>query len=111
MKKLLLTSIAALFLATGTAQASPIYKWQCGKHAVTIQYKPPWQTSDGESFYAYIQFEPRFPSDDIHFKWDRNKLNVKEIPDGDWPTYTGGKAWLNGKRCKVYVPGKTKSDA
>jgi len=32
MKKLLLTGVAALFLATGAAHAGPFYKWQCGEY-------------------------------------------------------------------------------
>ena len=36
MKKLLLTSIAALFLATGTAHASRYNNWKCGD-TITLQ--------------------------------------------------------------------------
>ena len=112
--KLLLAGIAALFLATGAAHAGPFYKWQCGEYTVTVQHKPPQQTSN-DRFYGYIQIEPYLPSHDVHFKWnlDPNAPNAKEVddPEGvDWGTFTGGKASLNGKRCKDYVPIKTKRD-
>jgi len=44
---------------------------------------------------------------------DPNAPNAKEVddPEGvDWGTFTGGKASLNGKRCKDYIPIKTKRD-
>jgi len=53
MKTLLIT-IAALLLATGAAHAGPFYKWQCGEYTVTVQHKPPQQTSNDRS-YGYIR--------------------------------------------------------
>jgi hypothetical protein len=90
-----------IFVALRPAQATPKYKWQCGQYIVTLHAS----SAGSEEPYASIVFEPRFPGGDIHFKWDRNNIPAKRVdePD-DWAIFTGGKAFLDGKRCKDYVP-------
>src|SRR5262249_53313937 len=111
MKKTLLTSIASLFLATGAAHATPIYKWQCGQYTVILHASSVGAPETQR--YAYIMFKALFPpGQDVHFKWPHSgapKL-IDDPTEEDWAVFTGGKAFLNGKRCKDYVPIKTKSD-
>jgi hypothetical protein len=51
-----------------------------------------------------------FPPGEIRFWWDRSHPPAKQVDEpGDWATFTGSKAFLNGKRCKDYVYVKPKS--
>ena len=102
MKKLLLTSIAALLMATSAARATPQYKWQSGQYTVTLHASG----VGSEEPWASITFEPRFPSGDIRFKWDRGHPPAKPVDEpGDYATFTGGKVFLNGKRCNEQMFG------
>jgi hypothetical protein len=102
MKRALALTLAVAVLASNahTASAAPYYKWQCGQYTVILH---------GSSFgspepYASIVFEPHVPSRDIHFKWDLDHSPLKQVDEpADWATFTGGVAYLNGKRCKDYV--------
>src|SRR5215472_12791522 len=89
MKKLLLTSIAALFLATGAAQAEPCVGglgtqhtsdtrgiWQCGDVCVRVY---------GNAPKRYVEIDG--VDKDVHFKWGYSKTDPF-------------KATLNGRRCK-----------
>jgi hypothetical protein len=79
MKKLLFTvSVAALFLATGTAHASWGDVWQCGKIKVTREWSP------AETFEPQITFDGKI-------KRFRFKL------------LSHGRAKLNGKLCKRLI--------
>jgi hypothetical protein len=88
MKRLLLVSIATLFLAPGTARAHECDTehtsdlrniWQCGKICVTT-HGPPLNRS--LSIDDFVQGESGGGSIDFRFK------------------YSKGKATLNGKQCK-----------
>ena len=107
MKKLLLTGIAALFLATGTVHAKPVIKWQCGRTVVSL-HESSFGTPD-EHYSVNISFKPAVRRN-YSFEWNP-KFERKEIKEpnpteteGDWGVATGGKAYLNGKPCKDYVP-------
>jgi hypothetical protein len=109
-------SIAVLFLATGAAHARPVFKWQCGKITVSL-HESSVMVADDER-YGSLTFEPHLPvrRDDqpgprrsIHFAWDLEHYPTKETGEpGDYPVLTGGRAFLNGKRCKDYVYVRTK---
>jgi hypothetical protein len=108
MKKLLLAGVAVLLMATGAAHASPIYKWQCGQYTV-ILHGSSVGTPESER-WSYVMFKPSFPpGQDVHFKWPHSGAPkpVDDPEEEDFAVFTGGKAFLNGKRCKDYVPGKT----
>jgi hypothetical protein len=118
MKTLLLAGVAALsVLCASAAHAKPVFKWQCGKFTVSL-HESSVLVADEER-YGSLTFEPHFPvrRDDqpgprrsIHFEWDLEHYPTKETGEpGDYPVLTGGRAFLNGKRCKDYVPVKTKT--
>jgi hypothetical protein len=48
MKKLLLTTMAALLLATGTANATEMYDARCGNKTISIFARHGWMFSEGE---------------------------------------------------------------
>jgi hypothetical protein len=70
MKRALALTLAVAVLASNahTASATPHYKWQCGRYTVTLHVS----SAGSPEPYAEITFEPRFPSQDIRFKWDGN---------------------------------------
>jgi hypothetical protein len=88
MKKILLTSIAALFLATGTANATNQHEFQCGN--VTVRYEVGKRFEGEEVRYVYHLSFIEMPSPDVWhtFRFKRGKDNL------DAP-------YLSGKRCKV----------
>jgi hypothetical protein len=109
MKKLLLTSSAALFLATGTVHAKPVIKWQCGRTVVSL-HESSFGTPD-EHYSVSISFKPAVHRN-YSFEWNP-RFERREIeephptgPEIDWGVATGGgsEVYLNGKRCKDYVP-------
>jgi len=111
MKKALLAGIAALFLATGAAHAKPVIKWQCGRTVVSL-HESSFGTPD-EHYSVEISFKPAVHRN-YSFAWNP-RFERKEIEEpnptetgGEWGGATGGEAWLNGKRCKDYIPSKTK---
>jgi hypothetical protein len=88
MKKLLLTGVAALLLATGAARAYECDTthtsdlrgiWQCGKICVTTHGPPLNRSLEIDDF---VQGDSGGGSIDFRFK------------------YSKGKATLNGKQCK-----------
>jgi hypothetical protein len=76
MKKLLLTSIAALFLATGMAHASSYHAVQCGKKRIYVL------GHHGFSFYEI----------------KGHKRNDQALPDR-WFRQTDGNWYFHGKLC------------
>jgi hypothetical protein len=48
MKKLFLTGLAALFLATGTAHATEMYDARCGNRTISIFARHGWIFSEDE---------------------------------------------------------------
>ena len=115
MKTLLLAGVAVLFLATGTAHAKPVIKWQCGRTLVMLHensFGAPrhWPSGNETERSVYIEFKPVVRGNKIlSFEWDPDfERKWIDNPQGDYGTATGGEAWLNGKRCKDYVPDKAK---
>jgi hypothetical protein len=113
MKTLLLAGIAALFLTTGTAHAKPVIKWQCGRTVVSL-HESSFGTPD-EHYSVEISFKPAVRRH-YNFGWNP-RFERKEIKEpnptdteGEWGVATGGgdQVYLNGKRCKDYVPSRTK---
>jgi hypothetical protein len=93
MKKLLLTGITALFLATGTAHAYPPRYYDCGKAFVKIQ------TGKGSASHRRV-----FPTTwIIQENWEKTQNQEKEAPIGSLNfrcTYgEKEKCWLNNKFC------------
>jgi len=92
MKKLLLSGIAALFLATGTPHARDILDWQCGKKLVNLD-RVKVLKEDGTYAVSYVIMLPLI---------ERNNHIAKVDPLMNAFRYDieNGIAWLNGKRCK-----------
>ena len=107
MTRRLIIAVAALFLATPAANAKPVIKWQCGRTVVSL-HESSFGTPD-EHYSVNISFKPAVRRN-YSFEWN-TKFERKEIEEPnpteteiDWGVATGGKAYLNGKRCKDYVP-------
>jgi hypothetical protein len=108
MNKLLVAGVAALAVLTASAASTkPLIKWQCGRtlvilhessfgaerHSVTIEFKPAVRRNYSFEWNA-----------DFERKWvDEPNPGQMEV---DYGVATGDEAWLNGKRCKDYVPSK-----
>jgi hypothetical protein len=101
-------AIAALLLATGTANAKPVIKWQCGRTVVSI-HESSFGTPD-EHYSVSISFKPAVRRT-YSFEWNP-RFERKDIEEptpteteAEWGVATGGGdgAYLNGK-CKDYVP-------
>jgi hypothetical protein len=115
MKKLLL-AVAALLVAT-SANARPFYKWQCGEYVVTLHGST--MMAPDEKRYESMAFKPKLPEDrrgriSIIFSWSGpvdKEVKAAEDYEGEWGVYTGGKAFLNGKRCKDYQPKTSMEEA
>jgi len=102
MTKCIAYALAAALLASGahTASATPYYKWQCGQYTVTLHAS----NVGSPEPYGSIAFEPHFPSRDIRFKWNVDHSALRQVDEpAEWAVFTGGVAYLNGKRCKEYV--------
>jgi hypothetical protein len=91
MKKTLLTGIAALFLATGTAHAYPPRYYNCGKAFVKIQ------TFHGSAAHGRV-----FPTvwRTISENWEKeDRENLRPITSLNFRCTKEDKCWLNGKFC------------
>jgi hypothetical protein len=95
MKKPLLTGIAALFLATGTAHAYPPRYYDCNKAFVKIQ------TFHGSAAHGRV-----FPTVwTISENWESglppiDSLNFRCAKDDGKGPRRQDKCWLNGKFCR-----------
>jgi hypothetical protein len=104
MKKLLLAGVAALsVLSASAAHTTPFYKWQCGKYTVILHAVSPGAPESER--WSSLTVKPHWPKPFgvVHFKWDAMGMKQVDDDEEDFATYTGGKASLNGKRCKDYV--------
>ena len=90
MKKVLLASVAALFLATGTAHTYPPRYFNCGKAFVKIQ------TFHGSAAHGRV-----FPTVwTISENWEKeDRENLRPITSLNFRCTKEEKCWLNGKFC------------
>jgi hypothetical protein len=87
MKNLFLTSIAALFLATGTAHASMHRSWHlCGKYLITNA----WQYPPGQDNWAIVP---------DHNKSYFEKDNYRKIPNRTVKSH-GEDLYYRGQKCR-----------
>ena len=107
--------ITTLLLATGTAQALPIAEWQCGD--ITVNITTPRgadHTTVTITGPAGFTFNKGRVGHNFHFRFsaeatEKGGFKSVEMEGGDFRGYTGGKVYLNGKRCKDYVYDEPKS--
>jgi len=97
MKKLLLTSIAALFLATGTAHA---YEWQCGPHYIHDT------NAGGEQIIGIITYN-RTRENYNENNPKTNDIVVSTTHPGARPSpgirMKNGKLYYRGKACRELI--------
>jgi hypothetical protein len=97
MKRLFLTSVAALFLATGTAHAYPPRYYDCGKAFVKIQAGKGTAPSGRRVFPTTWVIQENWEKQDAKNLPRIGSLNLRCIQDtGEW----SDKCWLNGKFCR-----------
>jgi hypothetical protein len=84
MKKLLLTAIAALLLATGTAQSTEDWLDRCGKHLIHTY------GHHGYMFFLMPKGASRIHDDD----------RKRQLPDKLFRIDDDGNLYFRGRKCK-----------
>ena len=98
MKQLLLSGIAALFLATGTAHAYPPRYYDCGKAFVKIQTGKGTAPSGNRVFPTTWTIAENWEKEDRKTLPPISALNFRCI--GITEAARDDKCWLNGKFCR-----------
>ena len=95
MKKVLLTSIAALFLATGAAEARSFEDYHCGKHVIEYVFEkyftPNQEPCDGGPCDSKGHYFVIKPETDIHRRVDR-AIRVRN-----------DKTFYKGQKCREFT--------
>jgi hypothetical protein len=109
MKKLLLTGCIA-FMAIPPAHSYPVAEWQCGDISVNIMSPRDHLGGPNETVVtltgpgAFTRNKGRLGHHfRFHFTVELNEGEGRQVRMGEFMGWTGGKAYLNGKRCKDYV--------
>jgi hypothetical protein len=92
MKKPILTGIAALFLATGTAHAYPPHYYNCGRVFLKTQ------TGHG-TLPSGRRYFPTVWTVSENAEWE-DRRSLPEIGSFNFKSTKDGKYWFNGKLCR-----------